>query len=531
MSRTAAVVTLIVLFAVGFWLVKSLQGGGDSAPSAARQSPAPRPQKGADYIAGSTKLTEAKTRRQNIEAPAGAIPGEVILSFADDEAFEAFLRKIDGNPNLRLLGRIDRLRMLRIGLRGRFDLSSPIDPDQLSFNYTAVTPDPSPDNVQAGAVGFGDSLLSFLGIEGRSLDWGRGVRVAVIDSGIADHPTFRTGITRIDLRDAAALAGEVNGHGTAVASIIAGSHPLAPGIAPSADLISIAVTDSAGTTDSFTLAQAFLSAADAGADIINISMGTFGDSRVLQEAVNFVQGLGIVVVAPTGNDGVQQVAFPAAYRDVIAVGAVDANANHLNFSNIGPQVDIAAPGLELSAAWPGDQRIAFTGSSGAAPGVVGTMAAFASLNPHLTMEEVAGVVLGQADDTNFPGIDVFTGNGVVATDRVVGSTDPERTDLAVSGFYYDRSSSTLTTIFQNRGTTSANNVSARVTVNGGDQNFVIPFLGAGETYTLDQFVSPSLLERPEGLPANAAITPPATDARSDNDARGTQLQITPPSTD
>ena len=86
----------------------------------------------------------------------------------------------------------------------------------------------------------------------------------------------------------------------------------------------------------------------------------------------------VVIVAAVGNDAVNAVAYPAAYPGVLSVGAVDANGQHLYFSNRGPAVDLVAPGYGVEAAWLDDQTVLFSGTSAATPIVSGALAALLS---------------------------------------------------------------------------------------------------------------------------------------------------------
>ncbi|MGY8688851.1 MAG: S8 family serine peptidase, partial [Verrucomicrobiales bacterium] len=133
---------------------------------------------------------------------------------------------------------------------------------------------------------------------------------------------------------------EINGHGTAVASVAAGTHAAAPGVAPAAQVLSFRVADSDGNSDSFTLAQGILAAAEAGADVINISLGSTGDSGVVEEAVNKAMAAGSTIVAAAGNNGADSLSYPAAYEGVISVGSVDAAGQHLDFSNTAESLNI-----------------------------------------------------------------------------------------------------------------------------------------------------------------------------------------------
>ena len=113
------------------------------------------------------------------------------------------------------------------------------------------------------------------------------------------------------------------GHGTHVAGLIAADGGIAS-IAPGATIMPVKVLDAASSGTELALAEGLVFAADAGADVINMSLSFsagYFPSQLLQSAVNHAASRGAVMVAAAGNDGSQLVAYPAAFRDVIAVGA------------------------------------------------------------------------------------------------------------------------------------------------------------------------------------------------------------------
>ena len=103
--------------------------------------------------------------------------------------------------------------------------------------------------------------------------------IAILDTGVLPDTTFGSGRLRsLDIGlGTVAGRGEEDGHGTAVAALAAGSDADAPGVAPAASLLSIRVTDTRSTSDTFTIAHAIVAAVDAGAKIINVSLGGYAD--------------------------------------------------------------------------------------------------------------------------------------------------------------------------------------------------------------------------------------------------------------
>jgi len=174
------------------------------------------------------------------------------------------------------------------------------------------------------------------------------VTVAVVDSGVADHPTFTDGqVTHIDLVNDGQ---PFDGHGTAMASLIAGSAPGADGVSPAAKILDVRVSDSTGTSNSFLLAEGIMTAVQNGAQVINISMGSFGDAPAVADAVQTALSHGIVVVASAGNEDLTTLDWPAAYPGVISVSGVDAAGHIAYFSNAG-QPTLAAPAVGIPSAY------------------------------------------------------------------------------------------------------------------------------------------------------------------------------------
>ena len=188
---------------------------------------------------------------------------------------------------------------------------------------------------------------------------GSGVTVAVIDTGVAcyDKAPFMKGT---DLATTSCtdgynfvgkndMAADDHGHGTHVAGTIAQStHNAfgAVGLAHCATLMPIKVLSKGGYGSSADVAEGIRFAADHGAQIINMSLGSPSKSGVIEKAVNYALDKGVVVVAAAGNSG-RSVGYPAAYPGVVAVSATDRNDKVAWFSSRGPEVVIGAPGVAV----------------------------------------------------------------------------------------------------------------------------------------------------------------------------------------
>lgn len=236
---------------------------------------------------------------------------------------------------------------------------------------------------------------------GAALGDGRGVVVAVVDGPVdAQHPGLQgrvvdtlnpTGATPSQL---AALDA---GHGTGVAGLVAGSSP-ANGAAPGADLISVVVPQGGMSGE---LAAGIIAAVDAGADVVNVSMGIScklatdptACTAPFESAVAHAEANGVLVVAAVGNNGAQEPdcqgvvgepMWPGAAAGVVGVGAHHwSNTTWRCTLDVGT-VDVLAPGVNLPVYTPGAGTGLESGTSGASPLVAGLAARLLSTDPSLT---------------------------------------------------------------------------------------------------------------------------------------------------
>jgi serine protease len=188
---------------------------------------------------------------------------------------------------------------------------------------------------------------------------GRGVTVAVVDTGIAceDHDPYTKGTDLLSTEcvegwnfvTGTSHANDDQGHGTHVAGTIAQSTNNgigAAGVAFGARLMPVKVLNESGWGTTTDVADGIRWAADHGAHVINLSLGGPRNARVLQKAIDYARSRGAVVVAAAGNTG-GSVQFPGASDGVIGVSATDPADKLAAFSSRGEGVDIAAPGVKV----------------------------------------------------------------------------------------------------------------------------------------------------------------------------------------
>ncbi len=265
---------------------------------------------------------------------------------------------------------------------------------------------------------------------------GSGVTVAVIDSGVdATQPALAGAVLRgRDLLDRTGTGQrDCVGHGTAVASIIAGA-PVGGtriGLAPAAHILPYRVSEQeivdghpAGTPGTpGGVADAIHDATDRGAKVINLSLVLSADHPEVRAAVAYALAHDVVVVAAVGNghqDGVPDPApYPAAYPGVLGVGAIDESGARVPTSPVGSYVDLVAPGRSVVAAVPGHGLARFDGTSFAAPFVSGTAALIRAYRPSLTAAQVATRILATADPAPGGGRSTASGYGILNPYRAV----------------------------------------------------------------------------------------------------------------
>jgi subtilisin family serine protease len=258
---------------------------------------------------------------------------------------------------------------------------------------------------------------------------GRGVKIAVIDTGIdGEHPDLQGAI--VDTFDAVGSKDpRPDMHGTAIAGIIR-AHGTVIGVAPDATLLAVRAFETAPRrglpeSTSFVLLRALDWSVRRGANVVNLSFSGDRDpamERVIAEAVR----RNVILVAAAGNGGPQAApSYPAAYPQVVAVTAHD-SADHLYaHANRGAYIAVAAPGVDILVPILKRGHMFMSGTSMSSAYVAGIMALLLERAPSLTPERAARLLMETADDLGPPGRDDEFGAGRVdaraALDTIIGS--------------------------------------------------------------------------------------------------------------
>jgi thermitase len=293
-----------------------------------------------------------------------------------------------------------------------------LDGEELCF-YVG-TPDADLDAPEAWAVSQGTSVL-----------------VAVIDTGIDyTHPDLAANYAGgYDYVSNDSDPFDDHGHGTHVSGTIAAAlnnltgNPAAEegiaGVAPNARILAYKVCGPDGSCSDFAIAQAIAQAVTDGAKVINMSLGGPEYSQAMYDAVQDAWGAGLVIVAGAGNDGTTSAFYPAAFDNVISVGAFDEDHRRASFSNYGSWVDISAPGNVIMSSYPmascaasgvpGDTGCYtwLSGTSMATPHVSGAAALVWSRGDVTSNTQVVDILLNSADPRGVDAVrlDSWTSHG------------------------------------------------------------------------------------------------------------------------
>ncbi|WAC18416.1 S8 family serine peptidase [Luteolibacter sp. SL250] len=501
MSPKVRHLALLVLLCalLGWWLGRGMRPDAPERTAGTVEAPAhsPRyrplvPKKPVMPLGEESPSADQFPDGTTIEIFASSHPDQIILRFPSDETYGSFLGAL-ASSKVRLAGKEDRLRALRVAFDNFADLDALLDDENVT-HYTSLPDFPSPpahNPVQRGLLGFGDQAPAWLGVTGDNSRWGSGVRIAIIDGGVVEHPGLPRIAEFVDVTPESGNPSEPVDHGTAVASIISGTNPRGPGVAPAATLISIRVVDGSLRSDSLSFASGLLAAADHRAQLVNVSMGTSEDNPMIREAVEIVQRSGAVIIAAAGNSGLEQAAYPAAYPGVISVGAVDARGTQVEFSNYADMLSITAPGYAVNAAAPGGNYVRMSGTSASAPFVTGAIAATMSTSPMvLPPRQAAEIVMDHADEAGIPGPDSQYGSGILNLRRIMNRNQPGITDVAVTHQSFSADSSKLGVTLQNRGTKPLVNLLLETVSAGGSNRMNIDSLAPNEVRTFSLAIAP-----------------------------------------
>jgi type VII secretion-associated serine protease mycosin len=238
-------------------------------------------------------------------------------------------------------------------------------------------------------------------------DWqitkGSGVTVAVIDSGVTSIPDLRGNLlSGADFTQGTSSSGngeidlQSDGHGTGMASVIAGNGTYVFGLASNAKILPVRTYIDTGNVPE-EIAAGINYAISQHVGIINLSIGLLASVSSVRATIAAAVDANIVVVAATGNDSSQSISYPAAYPGVIAVTAIDQTGSFWSQSNAGAQVTLAAPGVNIYRDNNAGVQGTSSGTSEATAYVSAAAALVRSEHPDWTAGQVIRDLISTAD--------------------------------------------------------------------------------------------------------------------------------------
>lgn len=242
---------------------------------------------------------------------------------------------------------------------------------------------------------------------------GEGVRVGVIDTGVEpDHPGLLGCVKEHRNFTLDESPFDTNGHGTHVAGIIAARGSM-KGVAPKAEVISCKVLNHSGAGSIDAVARAVEFCVEAKCCIVVMSLGSpIGTDRLAMVCEKAYRA-GVALVCAAGNDG-GRVSYPALYASTIGVGAVDRDGNVCEFSCRGKEIDVAAPGYQITSCWIGGKYATLSGTSMAAPFVAGVLAlAVCECGCEHVAQNARKILQQTSSDRGPPGHDTDYGWGLI----------------------------------------------------------------------------------------------------------------------
>ncbi|MBY0598811.1 S8 family peptidase [Bacillus bingmayongensis] len=268
---------------------------------------------------------------------------------------------------------------------------------------------------------WGIDSLNILSIKNNTGLTGKNISIAILDTGVdMNHAdiNIRRSITFIEGTNGYA---DESDHGTHISGIIGAKDNSigVVGIAPSSKIYSLKVLDKKENGKYSNIIQAIEWSIKNNIRIISMSFGGYQKSDALESAINKAHEKNIILVASAGNTGFfneDTITYPAKYKNVISVGAVNKQKQRWFASSQGNKIDIMAPGEKILSTSPKQKYTIKSGTSMAAAYVTGSISLLLEKKPQLTNIEVENIL----KKTTTPiGISFEYGNGILNIEKAV----------------------------------------------------------------------------------------------------------------
>ncbi|MFI4882403.1 MAG: S8 family serine peptidase, partial [Phycisphaerales bacterium JB064] len=293
-----------------------------------------------------------------------------------------------------------------------------------------TTPNDTDFDLQYGLLNTGQVINGIAGVAGADINateaWDLttgdpDVRIAIVDTGVSQsHPDLQTNVLPGYSPLGASWDDDIFiSHGTHCAGIASGDSDNDRGIAGvgwDCSILPVKVLGFLGSGTEPDIAAGVVWAADNGADVISMSLGSPDFGSVLENACNYAVDRNVIVVCATGNTPGVPIFAPARYDSTIAVGATDNRDVIATFTTTGPEMTVTAPGVDVWSTWdtlslfgPTDGYAFQSGTSMATPHVAGVVGLMRSVNRDIDPFNVRAILEAVSVDLGAPGFDPIYG--------------------------------------------------------------------------------------------------------------------------
>jgi len=263
--------------------------------------------------------------------------------------------------------------------------------------------------------------IGFSSVWENGLD-GRGVRVAIIDSGIyTEHEELADAniLHGLNVIDRSVSTADSSGHGTFIAGMLAASRNNGIGISGMVDKATIlplkCFSHDRQSNARYIVSAIYMAVDEYNCDVINLSLGITDDIPSLRKAVEYAAGKGVLLVAAVGNNGGTAKVYPASYDDVVGVGSVGSNGKSSYFSQRNKSVFVVAPGEDIISLGKSakDSYMVGSGTSYSTAHITALAAAAKQYNKGIDNEAFMQLLKDSAEDLGDEGYDTTYGWGLV----------------------------------------------------------------------------------------------------------------------
>ncbi|WP_127530226.1 fibronectin type III domain-containing protein [Paenibacillus kobensis] len=251
---------------------------------------------------------------------------------------------------------------------------------------------------------------------------GQGIKVAILDTGIAQHSDLNV-VEGASFVEGISSFNDDNGHGTNVAGVIQAQNNSygIVGIAPETEIYAVKVLDSSGNGTYSQVIQGIEWAINNNVNIINMSFGGEEYSAALHDAIVSAVNNNILVVASAGNNGYgsETDLYPAKFEEVLSIGATNEIPHLASFSSVGSQVDLVAPGANILTTGLNNTYMSVSGTSVSAAHATGSIAALWSRTPSMSSNDIKTMLFASATQIG----EEFYGWGLINLAKAAGLTN------------------------------------------------------------------------------------------------------------